>query len=333
MAGSAAAQPYMPAPLRGILERFGVAPEDVENFVQGQVSGAAAVPPVTSPVTAARMERARHEDIVARPGDALFDDINVRLGVWNSGVFLRTYGTALLLAAPWDDARTPVFLIHGMNGSPRDLVGLVSHLRATSYQPVVFFYPTGMSLAQASQELGLRLQEFAARHSIKRFAIIGHSMGGLVAKGLLDEYDVRRALPSWKVLVGISSPWRGVAWAAYGHHLPRHPASWDDLAPASSFMRRVNRTPFPPQLGFYIFFGARSRHGILSGLGSNDGQLTVDSVMDTPLTQQARDTFGFYENHASIIEAPQVFERLEMVLDRELTRVPKVAPQSPSVPD
>jgi hypothetical protein len=52
--------------------------------------------------------------------------------------------------------------------------------------------------------------------------------------------------------------------------------------------------------------------------GSHDGRLSVDSMMDTPLAEAAEDTFGFYEDHVSILAAPRVFQRLDTVLDHHL---------------
>ena len=143
-------------------------------------------------------------------------------------------------------------------------------------------------------------------------------MGGLVVKGMLDQSDVIGSLPAWKVFVAISSPWAGIPAAAYGERLPVHPASWDDLAPRSNFMRNLSSTPVPSGLGFYMFFGARSDRSLLTAFGNNDGRLTVNAMMDTPLSREARDVFGFYEDHVSILSAPRVLDRLETVLDAEL---------------
>jgi pimeloyl-ACP methyl ester carboxylesterase len=266
------------------------------------------------------MERARNDDVIVDPDDALFDDENIRLGMWDSARFLNRYGAALFLTEPYDPGRTPVILIHGINGSPRNFARLASRLASTRYQPVAFFYPTGMPLAAASRELGARLEEFLDRHPTTRFAIVGHSMGGLVAKGLLDEFDVARAFPAWRVFVGISCPWSGVAAAGYSRRLRTHPASWDDLASTSTFVRRINTTPFPKQVAFYLFWGGRERGRLLSVFGNNDGRLSVDSMVDTPLAGQARDTFGFYEDHVSIVDSARVFDRLETVLDSEFGR-------------
>jgi pimeloyl-ACP methyl ester carboxylesterase len=162
------------------------------------------------------------------------------------------------------------------------------------------------------------MQEFMERHAVDRFAVIGHSMGGVVAKGVLDQLDVGDDLASWRVLIAISSPFAGIQTAQYAERLPRHPPAWDDLAGSSPFLAKVQQTRFPRKLAFYVFFGARSSRPILAALGNNDGVLTLDATVGSPLIGAARDVFGFYEDHVSILAAPLVFRRLEQVLGAEL---------------
>jgi pimeloyl-ACP methyl ester carboxylesterase len=319
LAAVAAAEVRLPSAVRDFLGDLGVPPEEVEAFVLGQFPSVAEMaPPTDDHETADAMRRARREDVVVDLDDSIFDEEIVRLGMWQSDRFLRDYGTALFLLEEYDPRRTPVFLVHGIKGSPRDLEPLVSRFEETPYQPVVFFYPTGMSLSEASRQLGTQVRDFLRRHPNDRYGIVAHSMGGLVAKGLLDEFDVARELPGWRVFVAISSPWQGIAATAHSDRLPRRPASWEDLAPNSGYVRRINETPIPRRLAFYMFFGARSGRSLLAALGNNDGRLTVDSMMDTPLARQARDVFGFYEDHDSILGAERVSDRLHAVLDREL---------------
>ena len=308
----------LPAPIRDVLDRTGVMPRDVQDLVTDALAGhEPGISETPDPNMAARMDRARHDDVVVHERDSLFDDANVRLGLWGSPVFMRNYGTALLLTAPYDNRRTPVFLVHGINGSPRDFAALVSQFRASSYQPIVFYYPTGMPLADASRELGARMHEFLDRHPTNAFAVVGHSMGGLVAKGALDRSNGGRDFPAWKALVGISSPWSGVAPAAQAHRLPVHPASWDDLAPTSTYVRRINMTPIPRRIGFYVLYGVRGNNSLASVLGNNDGRLSVTSMSDTGLGATARGSFAFEEDHTSILRASGVLARLQIVLDRE----------------
>jgi hypothetical protein len=151
-------------------------------------------------------------------------------------------------------------------------------------------------------------------------------MGGLVVKGMLDRVDVARTFPAWKAFVGMSCPWDGVSAAAHADRVPAHPRSWEDLAPDSTFVRELNDTPFPTGLAFYMFFGTRGSRSLFGTMGNNDGRVAIDSMMDTPLAAEAEDTFGFYEDHTSILRAPRVLVRLGMVLDHELGRAPRARP-------
>jgi hypothetical protein len=153
-------------------------------------------------------------------------------------------------------------------------------------------------------------------------------MGGLVVKGVLDRPGTDDVLPSWRTFVSIASPWAGIDAAQHAHRLPRHPASWDDLAPGSAFLGKVHRTPFPRALTFYLFFGARSGSRMMSALGNNDGVLTLASVLDSPVGERARDVFGFYADHVSLLSDPLVFRRLDLVLASELSP----APPEPELP-
>jgi pimeloyl-ACP methyl ester carboxylesterase len=310
-------RPQLPGQIADVLARFGVLPPDADGLPFGDWKGALQVP-VTDPEIVELMGRARREDVVLPLSHELFGPRTAQIAHWHSDFFLSNYGTALFLAAPFVEGRIPVVLVAGMNGSARDFTDLLAHLDRGRYQVLYFVYPSGMPLPDAARQLGVRLEELTQRHNVERFAVIAHSMGGLVAKGVLDQFDVGRSLASWRLLISISSPFAGIELAQYAERLPSHPPAWDDLAGHSPFLQKVQGTGFPRTLSFYLLFSARSSRGPLAALGNNDGVITVDSMVGTPVSQSARDVFGFYEDHNSILTAPRVFHRLDQILDGEL---------------
>jgi hypothetical protein len=82
-------------------------------------------------------------------------------------------------------------------------------------------------------------------------------------------------------------------------------------------VRNVNSTPFPRDLPFYLFFGARGTPKLFAP-DDNDGVISVQSAVDAPVCKLARDTVVFDEDHKSILAAPLVYQRLQAVLDTEL---------------
>lgn len=309
--------PRVPRGLQQLLESSGVLQSEAAARLLGDWQSALR-PPVRNPQFVALMERARREDLVVPLTHDMLAPENASIGLWHSQFFVETYGSALLLAADFTPDRIPVVLIPGINGSPRDFADLVPELQRAGYQLAYFVYPSGMALDDAAQQLAARLQEFLQRHDVPRLAIIGHSMGGLVGKGVLDQVDAADALPQWRVFVSLSAPFGGVASAQYADRLPRRPPAWDDLASGSAFMQKIDSTRFPSGLSFYLFFSARSDRPIMTPFGNNDGVLTIDSMVRSSVTGEARDVFGFYEDHTSILRSPLVFRRLEAVLSAGL---------------
>lgn len=314
------AEARIPAPLGRLLKRAGI--ETRGDTLLSTVHPGYREPVAPDPDAEAMMDRARSRDVVVDIDDRIFDSATIELGLWHSSEFLKSYGTALFLAAPFDEERVPLVLVHGINGSPRDFAKLISRLAGSPYQPILFFYPTGMPLPDAGAELDERLRAFTRRHHVQQFAIVAHSMGGLVVKGMLDQFD---APPALRLFVAMSSPWGGIGLAEHAGQVPRHPPCWDDLAATSPFIRRINANPFPATVPFYVFFGARGGSSILS-TGSSDGVVALSASVDAPITKSARDVFGFYEDHNSILAAPIVYQRLASVLAQEMS-LPRVARQ------
>jgi pimeloyl-ACP methyl ester carboxylesterase len=266
------------------------------------------------------MEQARREDSVLPPTHELFGHDNVKLGQWQSDFFSRTYGSALFWSETFDGSRIPVILVHGVNGSPQVFERLVARFEGSPYQPAYFFYPTGMPLDEASESLAESIRTIIRRHGVTDLAVVAHSMGGLVAKGVLDREREGGELKPWKLFVSISTPWTGFEGAHRIENMPHHPPSLRDMSPKLDFIKRAHHTPIPKGVGFYIFFGARGAGGEtrLSD-GNDDAVVSLQSVLESPVSEMAVDIFGFYETHTSILGSERMYRRLSSILDSELS--------------
>lgn len=159
--------------------------------------------------------------------------------------YLQLIFAALLLAPSAADAgssqagaRTPVVLIHGFDGGPEDFRGTESVLEARGFHPLMLDWQPGsaegvMQVAHRVIEPAVEaLLEDAGYGPDSRFHLLGHSLGGLLARVLLEQPATGSALaPRVLSLVMLSTPNQGartgIARAAC--HLYHHPV-WRPLA-------------------------------------------------------------------------------------------------------
>ena len=114
---------------------------------------------------------------------------------------LRVHGNGIYLIEPYDPDRIPLLMIHGLRSNPsiwRDLTLAVMddpdlHAR---FQVWHAFYPTGVPpfyIASKARErfrgLVARLDPSGTDMAHRHVAVIGHSMGGIVARSLVTDDD------------------------------------------------------------------------------------------------------------------------------------------------
>jgi triacylglycerol esterase/lipase EstA (alpha/beta hydrolase family) len=99
------------------------------------------------------------------------------------------------LLAPVDPVKTPVILIHGLASSPLAWANVANELLgdpdiARHYQIWLVRYPTGLPLLVNRERLASRLRAFralAAQPGHPTAVLVGHSMGGVLARLLLTD--------------------------------------------------------------------------------------------------------------------------------------------------
>lgn len=99
----------------------------------------------------------------------------------------------LNFAQPYDPARIPVLMVHGLQSSPATFAPMFSQLMQDSeirrnYQFWVFSYPSGYPYPYTASLLRRELDSVKSRYpDSKNMVIIGHSMGGLLSRLMVTD--------------------------------------------------------------------------------------------------------------------------------------------------
>lgn len=115
----------------------------------------------------------------------------------NPGKVLKAMGIFLL--EPYDPSKIPVLLTHGLYATPatflemyNDLIG-VPEIRK-NYQFWFSFYPTGLPISDTSSMVRKKLVEIHKRFdpesknfNFNNMVVVGHSMGGIITKMLIQK--------------------------------------------------------------------------------------------------------------------------------------------------
>ncbi|WP_240914692.1 alpha/beta fold hydrolase [Roseimicrobium sp. ORNL1] len=110
----------------------------------------------------------------------------------------RFAGTSRLARLqPWDDKKIPILCIHGLGDSQATWAPMIESLRGDrvirqNYQFWFFSYPTGFPYPIMAAELRKALDKMHETYpNRKEFVVIGHSMGGMIARLLITDSGMK----------------------------------------------------------------------------------------------------------------------------------------------
>lgn len=248
--------------------------------------------------------------------DEIFDPKYGRMGLYDpAALFVRNQGFVFGLE-PFDPAKVQVLFVHGVSGTPRDFRYLVDGLDRARFQPWFFYWPTGLPLDRIGQTLA-RIIDLAAHDPQvhwRRFVVVSHSVGGLVAEAALRRVgdSDSGALKGYVSFVGAyggsDAASRGVSSA------PVVIPSWRDIATGSEFLEGLARRPFPRRVPLYLFFAwgtAKSNGPEQAG----DGTISLRSQLDPRMQSEALRLYGFAESHVGILHNESVRRQFVEILD------------------
>ncbi len=233
-------------------------------------------------------------------------------GFWEPGSFFKEMGGNIYFLEEYDPEKTPILFIHGAGGTPKDWRYFVSHIDRTRFQPWFFYYPSGSRINSMSYLLLWKLSNLQTKYQFNKIYITAHSMGGLVAKSFIVDYGLQ--FPFVRLFISLATPWGGDKMAEYGvQQSPMVIPIWIDMQPDGDFIKSLYRKKMPEHISFYMFYGHRgSRNPFRS---NNDGTITLSSLLDFRPQSEAKMTYAFNEDHASILFSKDVLAQYNTILN------------------
>lgn len=238
--------------------------------------------------------------------DPRFTDENGALGLWQPLEFAERRNAGIYFLEAYDPKKIPVLFVHGAGGHPGNFRTLVRRLDRQRFQPWLVSYPSGVRPPTAARFMGRWLNAISARIAASdrapTFAVVAHSMGGLVARAAINQWMADLAPRPGKLarFITLATPWNGHPSAVYGARAPVVMPAWPDLVPDSDFLRDLFTHPLPPECEYRLLF----TYGGGSSLyrQANDGTVTVASELVPSAQHEAKQIYGCDCGHVAILE-------------------------------
>ena len=260
----------------------------------------------------------QHLGEVVTIDDPLFTQQVGRLGMWNPVKFFQQGYNGIFFLEPYDRDKIPVLLIHGISGSGGDWRYIIEKLDRNKYQPWIVQYPSGLRLGLLSEAINQSFTQMQIRYKFESAYIIAHSMGGLVARGIINKNLAQNEQSPVKLFVSISTPWSGHASASTGvDYAPVVVPSWYDMAPGSGYLNSLYENALPDFIPHYVLFSHGGGYSLLSD-GNTDGVVSLRSQLPVHIQEKAEMVMGYDEGHVSILNSDAVVRKLDEIMNNAL---------------
>ncbi len=231
---------------------------------------------------------------------------NAEAGWWTPSLFMKAFGANIYATDAYVPGKVPVLFIHGAEGSPQNWAYFHYRLSDPRYVKWYYYYPTGIRLGLAARLLYEALLDMKKKYGFSRICITAHSMGGLIARHLLANYDLGKKGIEVRLYVSLASPWTGFKSADRALQLPaKRLPSWLDVATSSDFIRRTLEARIPAGTSYHLFYGTAD--------GVSEGR-----ALDERASRDAKGKHGFEVTHDTILTDRKVFGKYYEVLTKEM---------------
>jgi pimeloyl-ACP methyl ester carboxylesterase len=249
---------------------------------------------------------------IADLDDPLFSREYGNKAYWRPMEFFRQVGGNIYFLEPYDPAKIPILFVHGAGGSPQDWRTFFKHMDRTRYQPWIFYYPSGAGIDSMAHLLSWKLFTLRLKYRFEKLYIAAHSMGGLVVRSFLIDHS--RSVPNVKLFVSLATPWGGEPTAELGvKYSPGVVPSWIDMQPQGEYMQSLFARKLSSDIDYYLLFGFKGGSNLMRP--NNDGTVTLASALRSAAQAEAKQVYGFDEDHVSILSSAPVLNQFEAILD------------------
>jgi pimeloyl-ACP methyl ester carboxylesterase len=252
---------------------------------------------------------------IASLADARFGEENAEDGLWRPFDFLLTSRAGVYFLEPYDPRRIPVLFVHGINGTPANFHYLIERLDRSRFQAWVYYYPSGLHLGTVAGHLDQTMTKLKHRYGFQHFAVVAHSMGGLVSRGFIQRH-ANGTDNDILLFVSLSTPWGGHKSAELGvKTAPVVVHVWRDMAPGSEYQKSLYVVPLPPALQHHLVFTFNRKSASFGE--SDDHSVTVSSQLLPQAQRDATKIYGFDDTHTGVLRNAQVSMLINQLLEQQ----------------
>lgn len=139
-----------------------------------------------------------------------------------------------------DSSRPPVILLHGLFQNRSCLFWLQHRLRCAGYKDIICINtPPWRDIETLTEGLAKRVDELRIKLKVEKVTLIGHSMGGMIARNYVQK---RGGAAYVQGMITLGSPHHGSKLAPFALS-----PMGKTLLPGSSFLREFNSIAWPTQ--------------------------------------------------------------------------------------
>ena len=230
--------------------------------------------------------------------DPRFTQDNYEMGLWRPFDFLDLAEGGVFFLEEYQAGKVPVLFVHGAMGGPTNFKKMISDIDKRSFQPWVFYYPSGLRLDMISDYLVEAVSRLQNKYDFPEFYVIAHSMGGLVTRSFVKKY-VQYASGNSKrlrLVMTVNSPMNGMPAAAAGvKHSPIVIPSWRDVEPGSEFLHDIHKWKWPQEIPYHLVVSYTTQE-------SGDGVVSLQSQVPLKLQAESTRMYIFNNDHVGTLE-------------------------------